>query len=358
MGTLGKKQLSTFKIAAVYIGTVVGAGFATGQEVLQFFTSFGLGGIWGILLSTALFMLFGVIIMELGRSLNATSHLEIVQASGGKLFASAMDILILVFLFASLTAMLAGTGAMFQEQLGLTGLLGNVVMAILTAMTVLTGVGGVLSAISAIVPFLLASVVGISLYTITQTPPDLTAVITNSGNPLLLSWPTAAILYASYNIIMSISVLGPLGAASEKKTVLRGGMLGGLGLGLAALMIDLALSGNVLEARSLEIPMSLLAARISPLVRLLYSLVLIAEIYTTAVGALFGISARLTGFSKKRAPVLVIGVTVPAFFASLPGFSNLVKYLYPLQGYAGIVLLAALAYGYLRARRRTIIAVS
>jgi len=39
-------RVSTFKVAATYIGTVVGAGFASGQEMLQFFAVFGLKGFW------------------------------------------------------------------------------------------------------------------------------------------------------------------------------------------------------------------------------------------------------------------------------------------------------------------------
>lgn len=34
---MNRKGVSTLKVAATYIGTVVGAGFATGQELLQFF---------------------------------------------------------------------------------------------------------------------------------------------------------------------------------------------------------------------------------------------------------------------------------------------------------------------------------
>ncbi|MFL6516822.1 MAG: hypothetical protein ACJ8GL_01940, partial [Bacillus sp. (in: firmicutes)] len=30
-----------FQIAAVYVGTVVGAGFATGKEIVEFFSRFG-----------------------------------------------------------------------------------------------------------------------------------------------------------------------------------------------------------------------------------------------------------------------------------------------------------------------------
>ena len=60
-----KKGVSTLKIAATYIGTVVGAGFATGQEILQFFSRFGVLGLLGIFLAAALFVFFGYLIMML-----------------------------------------------------------------------------------------------------------------------------------------------------------------------------------------------------------------------------------------------------------------------------------------------------
>lgn len=34
--SINQKGISMFKVAATYIGTVVGAGFASGQEMLQF----------------------------------------------------------------------------------------------------------------------------------------------------------------------------------------------------------------------------------------------------------------------------------------------------------------------------------
>lgn len=341
-----KRDISPLKIAGAYIGTVVGAGFATGQEILQFFASFRLSGFWGIIIATGFFIFFGLIIMELGFTLKAKSHLEIVNESCGELLGRAMDIIISVCLFISLTAMMAGTGALFG-QLGLTAVLGNIIMAVLTVMTVLTGINGVINAISAVVPFLLTSVIAISIYSITNSPPDFSETVLIPGNGMIGNWFTAAVLYASYNIITSISVLGPLGSsAADKKTVKKGAVLGGLGLGIAALMIYLAISGNLSTSLRLEVPMSFLAGNISKAVQMLYTVVLIAEIYTTAVGSLYGFSSRL--MSSERAPakggVVIIGAAIAALLASLLGFSNLVKYLYPLQGYGGIVLLAFLLF--------------
>jgi len=160
---MDKRRIPAIKAAATYIGVVVGAGFATGQEILQFFTRFGAMGIAGILLATALFILFGYIIMDLGRELRARSHLEIIRYTGGRFLGILMDLLISFFLFGSLTAMIAGTGAVFKEHLGLPSLAGDLIMCALTALTVMSGIRGVVNSISFVVPLLILSVLGISI---------------------------------------------------------------------------------------------------------------------------------------------------------------------------------------------------
>ena len=39
------------KIGFAYVGIVVGAGFSTGQEVMQFFTKYGLWAYLGVIIS-------------------------------------------------------------------------------------------------------------------------------------------------------------------------------------------------------------------------------------------------------------------------------------------------------------------
>lgn len=164
---------------------------------------------------------------------------------------------------------------------------------------------------------------------------------------LIKNWVLAAILYTSYNTIISIAILGPLGAkARDMKAIRNGAILGGLGLGVGSVMIFLALSGNISSVSKLEVPMIYIAGNIAPIVQIIYAVVLIAEVYTTAVGSLNGFIWRIVNLkeSPKKGKVLVIGTTIAAFFASQFGFSNLVKYLYPLVGYGGIVMLISLIY--------------
>ncbi|MCL2843567.1 MAG: hypothetical protein FWE28_08965 [Oscillospiraceae bacterium] len=335
-----QQRISGVKIAMVYIGTVVGAGFATGQEVLQFFVAFGASGLWGILLSTVLFVGYGVLIMRLGLAMAAESHQEILPRLGGKLFQSAMDVLIMVSLFAALTAMLAGTGALFAQQFGMPAVLGNALMGVVTVLTVCKGLRGVIGAISAVVPFLLASVIAIGVFSLLAEPVAVSVTPPMEGRGLMGNWLWAAVLYGSYNILMSAAVLAPLGtAAGDRQTILRGGALGGIGLGAAALMIFLAITANP-ESAGFEVPMLHLAGQVTPLAGMLFSVVLLAEVYTTAVGSLYGFSARLQRSGQHTR--LIVGTAGAAFLASLLGFSNLVRYLYPLQGYGGLVFLVAL----------------
>ncbi len=352
-----KKRISTLKIAATYIGTIVGAGFASGQEVLQFFTRFGLNGLYGLILTTIMFIVFGYIIMDLGKKLNSRSHLEIIKYSGGKWVGTIIDFIITFFLFGALTAMIAGTGALFQQQFQIPEIWGNLLMAVLTAITVLTGINGVINSISFVVPFLLTAVIGISIFSIINAPPVLSLAIQveQVEGGLIKNWLLAAILYTSYNTVISIAILGPLGVeAKNKKAIKYGAVLGGLGLGIGSIMIYLALSGDVLSLIDVEVPMVDIAGRISGTVQIIYAIVLIAEVYTTAVGSLFGFSSRVTrvnySFFKKR--IIIIGTVIVAFFASQFGFSNLVKYLYPLVGYGGMVLLISLLYSGLKYKTR------
>jgi len=258
-----------------------------------------------------------------------------------------MDIIITFFLFGAVTAMLAGTGALFHQQFGMPMFIGCLIMAIFSAITVLTGIKGVLNSISFVAPFLIISVIGVSIFALTQHPLGIHQTALTNSNPLLNNWLISALLYVSYNIILSVAVLGPLGAqAQNRKTVRIGAFLGGLGLGLASLMIYFAISAYLPSVKNLEVPLAFIADSISPVVKILFSIVLIAEVYTTAVGALFGFASRIAenfkdNTSAKWKSAVIITVII-AFFASLFGFSNLVKYLYPIIGYVGLLLLILL----------------
>ena len=339
-------HVSTVKIAATFIGTVVGAGFASGQETLRFFLIYGYKGLWGLALVTILFMVFGYIIMNLGRDLHSQSQIEIIQYASGKSLGTIIDYIITFFLFGALTAMIAGAGAVLAQQFNISSLWGNIIMGVITALTVMTGIKGVINSISIVVPFLIISVLGISILSLIFNPASSTNMeIISNVTVLKGNWLWSAILYTSYNIVLSIAVLGTLGNNARNRISIRNGaILGGLGLGLGAIAIYFAMSNNIIDVIDKEVPMIYIAGRISYIIQLIYAVVLIAEIYTTAVGSLYSLTSRIVGMQKANTNYFIIATSVAALIASQFGFSNLVQYFYPIMGYGGILLLVCLIY--------------
>ena len=107
-----------FRIAMAYVGTVVGAGFATGQEIIQFFTCYGYSSFWAILISVILFIAAGRKIMHFGRKLNARSYGSLTEYLFGNAAPFVNIYLGLTFVFIC-GAMFAGAGALFKEQLSI-----------------------------------------------------------------------------------------------------------------------------------------------------------------------------------------------------------------------------------------------
>ena len=60
-----KNIVSIFQTAAVFIGTIVGAGLASGQEITQFFSTYGYVSFWGILICGLIYIVVSSIIISI-----------------------------------------------------------------------------------------------------------------------------------------------------------------------------------------------------------------------------------------------------------------------------------------------------
>src|SRR5690606_42161848 len=75
---------AAFQIGAVYVGTIVGAGFATGKEIVEFFTQYSVFGLVGIGISGFLFIWLGTKIMIIANRIQASSYKEFNEYLSGK----------------------------------------------------------------------------------------------------------------------------------------------------------------------------------------------------------------------------------------------------------------------------------
>ena len=66
------------RIAANFAGTIIGAGFASGQELTQFFVAYGSMGLTGLLITCLLFTWLTIQVLEISYQIHATSYHELL----------------------------------------------------------------------------------------------------------------------------------------------------------------------------------------------------------------------------------------------------------------------------------------
>lgn len=335
----------SIRVAGAYIGLIVGAGFASGQEILQFFTSFGIPGMIGIVIATILFAFLGMQVTKMGSELQTRSHKEVINKICGRYIGFAIDYFITFFLFGVAVVMIAGSGSTLHQQFGISPLAGSLLMTIITIGTLCLNVKKVISIISIITPFLLVLVFIITGYSIITSDTGFTDLnkIAHNQPSAAPHWIVGALLYVSYNIAAGIAMLSVIGGTvKNSKQAGFGGLLGGIGIGLLILLINIGMFLNLDRLQGAEMPTLMIASEISPIVGVFMSVAILGMIFNTTVGMLYAFTARFVEPETNKFKGSVIIFTLLAFGASFVGFIKLVGTVYPITGYLGFGLILAI----------------
>ena len=333
------------KMGSAFIGIIVGAGFASGQEILQYFTSFGYIGVIGTIIATALFAYLGMTLTRLGSRMKATSHKDAIYKVSGRYLGVIVDYIIIFTLFGVGVVMIAGAGSILNQQFGLPTIAGITLMSILVVLTIMMNVDRVVAVIGSITPFLIITVILLSIYSLSIMDSSFSELepIAKESPSALSHWLMSAINYVSFNIAVGASMALLMGGAErdEKKAAI-GGLVGGLGIGILIIISHLAIFANVDVVASFDMPMLKIADDVSPILGTIYSIILFGMIFNTAVSMFFSFGARFTTVGTKKHKLFVLITGVIAFALSFVGFTDLVAFFYPLIGYLGLFLIAAL----------------
>lgn len=344
----------SFQIAGAFVGLIVGAGFASGQEILQFFTSFGWIGVIGSLVATFLFAFLGMQLTQLGSRMQTTSHKDVINYVCGRYLGIAVDIIITFFLFGVAVVMIAGSGSIFEQQFGVPAIVGSIVMTLLTIFTLIMNVEKIVALISSVTPFLLAMVVILTIYAFTTMDLSFAEIdlAAKSLQPAASNWILGGLLYVSYNIAAGAAMLIIIGGTTkDSKVAGMGGFLGGIGLGVLIILINLGMLIRIDSIAGVDMPTLFIANEISPVLGTIMSVILLGMIYNTAVGMLYAFTVRFVKPTHRFFKPSVSGFGVLAFGVSFVGFIKLVSTVYPLMGYLGFTLIIAIAVAWLRIRK-------
>lgn len=325
-----------FQIAAVYVGTVVGAGFATGKEIVEFFSRFGFFGLISILMSGYLFIALGSKLMRMAAHIDAKSYQEFNEYLFGKWPSRVINVFMLFMLLGVSAVMLSGAGAVFEEQLGQPKAVGVFLTIFLSFLVMLVGTKGLFAVNTFVVPVMITFSIILMLFSV-QMP--------NFIDQLLFvphaedGWKSviAPFSYVALNLGLSQAVLVPI--ATEVKddwTIKWGGILGGSALTL----ILIANHFTLIMLPNLEmynIPMAIVMKNLAPFFYWIFVLVIYGEIFTSVIGNVFGLDRQLKQYLPLSTMMSVTLIFVVSYLISLVNYGTLLSYLYPLFGYVCMI---------------------
>ena len=353
--------INVVKFAGAYVAFVIGSGFATGQEILQFFTSNGIWSIGSILISMAMFSFFASVVIGSGYEYRDDDNFKPYQHFCGKYLGKIYDIITPICLFLILVVMVSGAGATLNEYYGLNVQMGSAIMVALVLVAFLFGLDNLINIVGLLGPAILAFAIAVGVVILFRNGAnisDATAQIQNLNMTKTSdSWIVNGILYAAYNSALGVAFVSSIGkGASSKKEAMLGGVVGGVSLMAAVLVMNLALLSKVTDVYDLAIPTLYFAKSISPVLGAIFSVILLCGIFSTAAPMFWTVTDTFSNVlfknDKFKTKIIAFLIAAVAFVGGVLPFETLVNVIYPYTGYLGIVLFICVIFKCIKTKKQ------
>lgn len=327
-----------------YLGAVIGAGFASGQEIVQFFVEYGKFGLQGTILAGVCFMVFGGLILSLAQQNKISNYQEMLIYLLGERIGKVFDILLSIFLFLGISTMLSASGAVFYEHLYQDKILGILLAYALILLMLLGGKKGLIASYNYLVPIKIILLLITTVYVICFFQANESEIYTYAFlQPKDFQfWTISSILYVAYNFSLAMVILTEYQSVSSRRNSIIGAALGGIVLGVLLVLIYLAMYKFLPGVLHYEVPMLFVAGQISISAKYIYTIVLWMGILTTALANAYGIAQRFSKFSGLSygfSLILCVSLALPL---ALQSFAILIRFIYPLFGLLGVLLLLSI----------------
>ncbi len=335
MNNAKKFSEDILSIALIYCGTVFGAGFASGQEIVTFFSSHNLYGILASVFVGFLFSFFGYKICSDSYTMGFESAGEYFGFLFPKTVSRILNFICVSFLVISFCIMITGCGTLFYNQFSVRPVVGALISLVITYVIVKNRVSGLARFNSLVTPFMFFGVVILSLMCIVRGR-ETGGLYFSGGKNAAFS----GILYLSYNLVSAIAVLVPAAKiAKSKKSAALGGALGGVLVSIPLVLMSFVLTVFP-DYKNGQMPFFDLVRSVYPKLSLLCGIILYCAMLTTAAASGVSAVAKLAPkYSKKAA----LSLCSAAFLVSFIPFDTLVKSVYSAFGLCGLLLVCGVA---------------
>jgi uncharacterized membrane protein YkvI len=333
------------------IGSVIGAGFASGQEVMQFFTHLGFKGSMGAgLVGMLLLSWLSMTILEDGRRNQFENVNAIFAYYCGRKIGLFFEWFVPILMFLVVSIMISAAGATVSEHFGLHPNVGRIGMSIFTLSTVLLGLKKLVYIVGYIAPVFIAFTMIIGITSIVQNPGGISAsthVMQEIKVPGAYSnWFFSGFMYASFLLVGFMPFTTGIGKqAKNKKDTTLGGLFTGIFFLTGAMILSTGLLVNIGEVYDKQIPSLVIASKSTPLVASLFAVLMLMGIYSATVTMLWTAVNRIT--RKEKSSKYRVTAVIMIIFSYIGGhlqFGTMVGIVYPAIGYMGLVLIAGMVY--------------
>ena len=336
---------SMVKIGLAYLGVIIGAGFASGQEMFQYFVSFGKMGIWGLVISSILFIVGGIVLLQFGSYYKVQEHSEVFNHISSPFISKVIDFLINMTLFCTGFIMIAGAGTNLNQQFNWPIWAGALLVSALVIVTGFMDVDKVTGLIGMVTPFVIVFLLGIFIHTLNTMPiPYEEAMATAAAQATTLpNWLISTLNYTSLALMLAISMAVVIwGEEYSPKQAGLGGLFGGVLVGGLLFASFFSISLNIDGVLGSSMPLLTLFDNLDPRLGVAMAIIIFGMIYNTAIGMYYALAKRVSRSKPEnftRNMIILVGI---GFVLSFAGFDTLVAYLYPFIGYCGFFVIALL----------------
>ena len=315
-------------------GAIVGAGFASGREIMRFFSRYGSFSWIGISLAAAVMGIFAYALMKKAREANVISLSQLCRAYLGSA-GIAGTISFTILLGATGGSMSAAAGELGALSLPIHGAYWIVLFAALTTGILLSSRG--LSPLAFVGRFLIPSL--ILIFLLCLIPPEGKAVTSQTALPVwqrITEVVLFGISYGAMNITLAAGVLCEIGRGVPRKKALH------ISIYLAICVVGLLSLGNIVLLRQPQLinaalPMVMLLNSFGKVGFWLAIIGLFLAVYTTLMAAARGM-INIIGPCKPGWLCFVLTGILFFVFAAI-GFDKLVGIIYPVLGIMCLLLL-------------------
>lgn len=312
--------------AFTLVGTFVGAGFATGQEMVSFFNLHNP--------LNPLYFIFSCFLIyftcEKTKKISKSDNLsDLFYTIFGKRWGELMISLSLITLFICFGASASGMGALFFESFSLPYLAGAFFLVFLSFVVLKKGMKGINILNFILTPIIIISIIVFGISTIYLSD---SLVGLSRGNFIASAF--YSLLYAGYNIFPLISI-----TLHERKQKKAGFLSAFIFTALCGTLLFYSLSMNLDTAYTSEVPFFSVIKTYLPGFAFYYSLIICMALLTTGASCLFGFITHIEKTKRIKPAILYLLSFLSVLIFISFGFSETVRIFYPISGVFGTLLI-------------------